>query len=139
MRHGFKVAVQVQYHIRIARQGLQGQTLRLQLGCRHLCGQRLAQVLADDLPVMLRVLGQQPFDFITDLHAQVQKVAVEVLSAFQLITPQRDVHDHLFQPDRVGHGHHHDFAAQATGAFEFGQVFFQMPRHQHAGQFIGMQ
>ena len=26
MRHGFKVAVQVQYHIRIARQGLQGQT-----------------------------------------------------------------------------------------------------------------
>ena len=102
-------------------------------------GQRLAQVLADDVQVMRRVVVEQPFNLIADLCAQVQKVAVEILPAFQLVTAQRDVHHHLLQANRVGHGHQHDFAVQAACAFQLGQALFQVPGHQHAGQFIGVQ
>ncbi|MNP12817.1 hypothetical protein D3C76_1050680 [compost metagenome] len=131
--------MQVQHHVGIAGQPLQGQALGLQLGAGGLACQGLAQAVADQFEVALRVVAELAFDRIADLFAQIDEPAVEVLPAFELIAAQRYIHQHLFQAGRVGHGHQDDFAAQSASGFQLGQALLEVPRHQHAGHFIGVQ
>lgn len=77
-----------EHHIGIAGQALQGQALGLQLGAGRMPCQRLAQAAPNQRQVVLWVLAQLPFDLISDLFAQVDKPAVEILPAFQLIASE---------------------------------------------------
>ncbi|MNP56452.1 hypothetical protein D3C76_1511760 [compost metagenome] len=88
---------------------------------------------------MHRVLGEVGFDLIADRIAQVDKITVEVLTALQLEAAQRHIHQHLFEADRVGHGHQDDFTAQHAVGFEFAQALLEVPGHQHARQLVGVQ
>ncbi len=134
-----EITVQVQHHVGVAGQALQGQSQRLQLGGRRYGIQRRQQAVPYQRTIVLCVGRESGFDVITDLSAEVAEPAIEVLAAFQLVAAQRGVHQHLFQADRVGHGHHDDFAQQAPGVFQFGQTLLQVPGHQHARQLVGMQ
>ncbi len=139
VRHGFKVAMQVQHHVSVAGQALQHQALGLQLGLRGVRRKGQAQGVANEFDVVLGVLSQQVFDLIANLVAEVDKQAIEVLPAFQFVAAQWDVHQHLFQAHRVGDRHQHDFTQQPSGSGQLGKARLQVPGHQHARQFIGMQ
>ncbi len=110
-----------------------------ELGAGGLPGQRIAQVAADQLQVVLRIVTELAFDRVADFLTEVDEPAVEVLAAFQFVATQRHIHQYLFQAHRVGDGHQHDFAAQATGGFQFRQALLEVPGHQHAGHFVGVQ
>ncbi|MNS67268.1 hypothetical protein D3C72_1005160 [compost metagenome] len=139
MRDRFEVAMQVEHHVGVAGQSLQGQALGLQLGVGSLSGQRFAQAAADQLPVVLRIVTELALDRVADLFTEVDEPAVEVLAAFQFVAAQWYIHQHLFQTHRVGDGYKHDFAAQATGGFQLCQALLEVPGHQHAGHFVGVQ
>ncbi|MNE79411.1 hypothetical protein D3C80_1758920 [compost metagenome] len=79
------------------------------------------------------------FDLITDAVGQVDEVAIEVLAALQFEAPQRCVPQYLFQAYRVSHRHQDDFPLQTALLLQLGQPPLEVPRHQHAGQFVGMQ
>ncbi|MNG14447.1 hypothetical protein D3C84_981990 [compost metagenome] len=131
--------MQVQHHVRIAGQSLQGQALGLQLGAGGLPGQGIAQTVADQPEVALRIVTELAFDLITDRFAHIDEPAIEVLTAFELEATQRNFQQHLFQTDRIGHWHQYDLAAQPAGGFEFRQVFLEVPGHQHPRHLVGMQ
>ncbi|MNY02455.1 hypothetical protein D3C86_1350270 [compost metagenome] len=135
----FEIAMQVEHHIGVAGQPLQGQALGLQLGGGALPGQRIAQAAADQLQVVLRIVTELALYHVADFLTEVDEPAVEVLAAFQLVAAQRHIHQHLFQAHRVGDGHQHDFAAQASGGFQLRQALLEVPGHQHAGHFVGVQ
>ena len=88
---------------------------------------------------MRGIVGQKTFDGIANRSAQIEELAVEVLPAGQLKTAYRYVHQHLFKARRVGHRDDHDLAAQSASRLQLGQALLEVPGHQHAGQFIGMQ
>ena len=106
---------------------------------RRVPGQRLAQAFADQFDVVLRILAEVALDLVADLIGEIDEAAVEVLAALQFVAPQRHVHQYLFQAHRVGHRHQHDLPAQAALAFQLGQALLEVPGHQHAGQFVGVQ
>ena len=137
--HGFEVAMQVQHHVGITGQALQHQALGVQLGLGGVPGQGAGQCTADQLGITLRIIAQQFFHLVADVFAEVDEQAIEVLPAFQFVAAQGDVHQHLFQAHRVGDRHQHDFAAQAPDRFKLCQARLEVPGHQHARQFIGMQ
>ena len=67
------------------------------------------------------------------------EIAVEVLRGVGLEASRQMAEKVLVQADRIGHRHDHDFAAKLAGGFQRGQLAAQRPRHQHAGQLVGMQ
>ncbi|WLI76988.1 hypothetical protein Q5705_20975 [Kosakonia sp. H02] len=89
VRDRFEIAMQVEHHVGVAGQSLQGQALGLQLGAGGLPGQRVAQVAADQLQVVLRIVTELAFDRVADFLAEVDEPAVEVLAAFQFVATQR--------------------------------------------------
>jgi len=131
--------MQVQHHVGVAGQALQYQSLRLQLGCGGLPGQGGAQCGANQFDIVLRIISEQRLDLVAHLITEVDKQAIEVLPALQLVAAQGDIHQHLFQAHRVGDGHQHDLAQQPPSRRQFGEAHLQVPGHQHAGQLIGMQ
>ncbi len=131
--------MQVQHHVGIAGQALQHQALGLQLGSRRLRRKGQAQGVANKLDVVRGVVAQQVFDLIADLLTEVDKQAIEILPAFQLVAAQRNVHQHLLKSHRIGDGHQHDLTAQAPSRRQLRQAQLQVPGHQHARQLIGMQ
>lgn len=124
--------MQVQHHIGVAGQALQHQALGLQLGVGTLRGERGGQRRADQFGVVPGIIPEQVFDLVADGFTEVDKQAIEVLPALQLIATQRDIHQHLFQAHRIGDGHQHDLAAQAAGRCQLRQLHLEVPRHQHA-------
>ncbi len=139
VHHRFEIAVQVQHHVGIAGQPLQGQALGLQLRAGGLAGEGVAQMCADQFEVVLRIVAELALDGVADFFAEVDEPAIEVLPALQFVATQRHVHQHLFEADRVGHRHQHDLAAQAAGGFQLRQTLLEVPGDEHARQFVGMQ
>jgi hypothetical protein len=45
----------------------------------------------------------------------------------------------LVEADGVGHRHQDDLAAQPALGLQRAQALFEVPGHQHAGQFVGVQ
>ncbi|MND95921.1 hypothetical protein D3C80_881890 [compost metagenome] len=131
--------MQVEHHVSVAGQPLQGQALGLQRGGGIQTRQGTVQAGAHQVGIVLRIVIQVRFDVVTDFIAQVEKITVEVLAALQFVAPQGDVHQHLLQARRVGDGYQHDFAAQQALSLQGCQTLLEMPGHEHARQLVGMQ
>ena len=124
--------MQVQHHIGIAGQCLQGQALRVQLCARHLCAEQFSQLAANQLQVLCGIVAELAFKGVTNLRAQVQEVAVEVLPALQFVAAQRDIHHYLLEASRVGHWHDDDLTEQAPGRLQFCKALLEVPGNSSA-------
>lgn len=100
---------------------------------------RFAHGAAHGKLVRTDVPGQPAFYTRCDQRGQVVEIAIEVVAAVQLETPEQRAMHVLVQPDRVRYRHDHHFAAQLARRFELGQMAPQTPGDQHAGKFVGME
>src|SRR6202012_1766107 len=66
-------------------------------------------------------------------------IAVEVLPAVHFEAAQLRAMQVLVQPDRIRYRHDNHLATQLAGGLELRQKLTQMPRDEHAGQFVRVQ
>jgi len=139
VQHALAVAVQVQHDVGV---DAQAQQRAAQAFERRARGQRLgelAQRLAHEGDVGVRIGPQPAIDAREHALVQVGVVAVEVLAAAQVEAAHRRLQHALREADRVGHGHQHDLADDAAFGLQRRQALAQVMGDQQAGDLVGVQ
>ena len=131
--------MQIKHEVGVMRQQQQRAAQALQFGRRR----PSLQVVTHGTPHQAHI-GQGVVPQLIAHHGfhrcrEVRIVTVEVFRGVELKTAHRFVVQPLRQADRVGHRHQHNFAGDVPGSLSGFKQCAQMVRHQHAGQFLGVQ